>query len=283
MKEKNIDFNDPYVGKRRARLAVPLVLCAVILVGAFSFLAILIKNDFDLSRFLGVREAEDETGTTSVPEETQTAAPAFSDPDAVNVLVYVQADGSLSFMELVSVSEKENSIRVKPLSLDGTCEKDGRTFTVRELYAQYGISAVRAALAEKGFAAQRAAGFSETDFKRLLGTLGPVTVSVPRDAEFRVNAITYSLAAGEQILKPDTLLQYMKNAYAGDEKLKAEGAAFAAILRTHLTVDNVEKGEEFFSRIVNFADTDISMFDYAAYKDALIALLSAAPAVTVIS
>ena len=283
MKEKNIDFNDPFVGKRRARLAVPLILCAVILVGAFSFLAILIKNDFDFSRFLGLREAEEETSETAAVAETAAPAAPFSDPDAVNVLFYCHADGALSFMELISASEKENSIRVKPLAADGVYTKDGRSYTLAELYGKFGVSAVKNALAEKNCAVHRVAGFSETNFKRLMQKLGETVVNVPRDTEFRVNAITYSLAAGEQVLKPDTLLQYMKHAFSGDEKLKAEGAAMAAVLRTHLTADTIARGEDFFAGVVNLADTDISMFDFLEQRDALTAFLSAAPAVTVIS
>ena len=86
-----------------------------------------------------------------------------------------------------------------------------------------------------------------------------------------------------QTLTPDILLQYMKHAFSGDEKLKAEGAAFAEILRTHLTAENVDRGEAFFSELVNLADTDISMFDYAGFRARLSAFLAGSPAISVIS
>ena len=52
--------------------------------------------------------------------------------------------------------------------------------------------------------------------------LGDVTVNVPRDVSFAQDGITYSLSAGEQTLRGDTVLNFMKYAYAGDEKLTAK-------------------------------------------------------------
>ena len=161
--------------------------------------------------------------------------------------------------------------------------REEREYTLSALFGQFGVSAVRDALAQKGYPVHRAVGFSETNFKRLLSMLGDVEVDVPHDTVFHVDAITYTLSAGVQSMKPDLLLQYMKHAFSGDEKLKAEGSAFAEILRTHLTAENVDRGEEFFASLINLADTDVTMFDYAGNKDRLTAFLSASPAFTVIS
>ncbi len=285
MKKKEIDFGKKTAARSRGRRPVLLAAAAAVFLGLASFLLIMIKNDFDFSRFLGARDPVEETSagdaqTTAAPEET--AAP-FSDADTVNVLFYCFTDGSPSFFELVIFSEKENTIRVKPLAMDGVCVREGREYTTAGLYETFGVSALKTALAEKNYRVHRCVGFSETNFKRLLQKLGEVRVNVPRDVDFRADAITYSLSAGVQELKPDVLLQYMKHAYTGDDKLKAEGAAFAEILRAHLTADNVERGEAFFSELVNLAQTDISMFDYAGFHTRLAEFLAASPAVSVIS
>ena len=282
--KKEIDFTRDGDRRPRSRFLFPLIAVAAVLAGLISFLALLAKNDFDLARFIGVREAPEET-TASQAElsaEAPTAAP-FSDPNAVNVLFYCADGNTLSFAELVVFSASENAIRVKPLALNGIYTRDGVSDTPQTLYAAIGISAVREALASRGYPVHKSVGFTDTNFKRVLLLLGDVQIAVPRDVTFRADAISYSLTAGRQVLKPDLLLQYMKHAYTGDDKLSAEGEAFAEILRTHLTAENVEKGESFFSTLVNYAQTDISMFDYLETRDALLRMLQAAPSITVIS
>ena len=149
----------------------------------------MIKNDFDFSKFVGVRRAEEETSGAEASEaETETAAP-FSDTDAVNVLFYCTDDGAPSFFELVIFSEKENSIRVKPLAMDGIYVRDGVEYTPDRLFRTFGASALKAALEEKNYPVHRSVGFTETNFKRLLQKLGEVRVNVPRDVEFRVGAL----------------------------------------------------------------------------------------------
>ena len=283
--KKEIRFNRRRPHANRSRWLFPLIAVGVVAAGLVSFLIIMAENDFSFSRFIGVREAGE---TTAPAQETQpgpeaaTAAP-FTDPNAVNVLFYCTEGVTPSFMELVCFSASENAVRVKPLALDGVYDRDGEPYALRELFSSIGVSAVTDALRARGYPVRRYVGFSETNFKRLLLRLGDVTVNVPHDVSFKAQAITYTLSAGPQVLKPDILVQYMKHAYSGDDKLRAEGAAFAEILRTHLTAENVGAGEAFFSDMVNYADTDISMFDYQRARDALTAMLEASPAFTVIS
>lgn len=287
-KTQNIEFTAAREPRRRVRLRVLLVVLAVFLMGALSFLVILAHNDFDFSLFLGTR-TEDATGETdTAPPETLSAAAnaaaPFTDENAVNVLFFCAANGTdLDFCELVSFSVQENAIRVKPVALESDFSWNGRDFTLKKLFADYSASAVSSSFRDKNIRVSRYVSMTESAFKQILQTLGDVTVDVPRDISFAVDGITYTLSAGEQTMRPDQLLKYMKYAYAGDEKLAAEGRLFAEILRTHFTEANVRRGEDFFSSLIDRTATDLSVFDYAAHKDAVLQFLAGAPAVSVIS
>ncbi len=172
---------------------------------------------------------------------------------------------------------------MKPVTPQSDFSWNGRDYTLKKLYEEVSASAVAAALQDKGVRVSRYVDMGETAFKQIMGTLGEVEVNVPRDVSYKVNGITYDQKAGMQTMKGDALLHYMTHAFEGDERYRAQGEAFAAILRTHFTEENLQKGEEFFTSLLNHTDTDISVFDYANKKDAVSAFLQAAPRIEVIS
>ncbi len=65
--------------------------------------------------------------------------------------------------------------------------------------------------------------------------------------------------------------------------LPLQAEAMTQILRTHFTAENVDKGDEFFSELINLVDSDISAFDYAHSRSELSSLLSSKPPVNTIS
>ena len=288
-RDKNIDFTGGQDQRRRVRLRILLIVAAVFLVGALSFVIILARNDFDMNLFLGTRSREEATSeqqTGEAPSETQprsAAAAPFTDENAVNILFFCADDDKLDFCLLASFSAEENAIRVKPLTPESEYSWNGRDTTLRSLYEEVSAAAVAAAMQDKGVRVARYVDMNETSFKQIMQTLGEVDVAVPRDVSYAVNGITYTQKAGVQTMRGDALLKYMKHAFEGDERFRAQGEAFAAILSTHLTEENLLRGEEFFTSLLNRTETDISVFDYANEKDAVQRFLQNAPAIEVIS
>ncbi len=287
-KDRDIDFTGWQVREKNVRLRVFLIVLAVIFAGALSFVIILARNDFDINLFLGTRTKDDTAETETLPPDEDApmpgaAAAPFTDENAVNVLFFCADDGKLDFCLLASFSKEENAIRVKPVTPQSDFSWNGRNYTLKKLYEEVSASAVAAALQDKGVRVSRYVDMGETAFKQIMGTLGEVEVNVPRDVSYKVNGITYDQKAGMQTMKGDALLHYMTHAFEGDERYRAQGEAFAAVLRTHFTEENLQKGEEFFTSLLNHTDTDISVFDYANKKDAVSAFLQAAQRIEVIS
>ena len=287
-KDRNIDFTGGQYREKNVRLRVFLIVLAVFLAGALSFVMILAHNDFDINLFLGTRTKDDteETETFLPDEETPTpggSAAPFTDENAVNVLFFCADDGKLDFCLLASFSKEENAIRVKPVTPESDYSWNGRDYTLKSLYEEVSASAVAAAMQDKGVRVARYVDMGETSFKQIMGTLGEVEVNVPRDVSYKVNGITYDQKAGPQTMKGDALLYYMTYAFEGDERYRAQGEAFASVLRTHFTEENLQKGEDFFTSLLNRTDTNISVFDYAGQKEAVAEFMQAAPRIEVIS
>ena len=284
MKNRSLDFTKNAPGKR-ASVKIALIITAVIAAGAFSFVALLAMNDFDAARFFGTREAEETTIETAEEESTEpvSTAPAFTDENSMNFLLLCgDSDKNIAFCDVVSVSYAENVIRVKPVSPELTLQFGGGEYPLSELYAMSSAASVKEALNRKGMNISRHISVTETNFKMIMQKLGAVDIRLEKDVKFSVDAITYTYSAGVQTMTSDALLKYMKYAGVGDALLTVQAEAFAQVLRTHFTAENVDRGEDYFASLINLVDSDISAFDYTQNRAALSEFLSKHPPVNVI-
>lgn len=281
---KNIDFTKKQTKKSHVPAVVAGLVVLIIILGAASFLVILAKNDFSLEKFFGTREPASEE---QIPEETTLpsvtdAAPAFSADDGRNYLfICSDDDKNMTFCIVMCVSREENSIRIKPVSTELQVDYRGTEYTLTELYRTFSSGGVKDALEARGIPVVHYASFSETSFKQLMQKLGSVSFELPADISFSVEAITYTYSAGPVEMTSDSLLKYMKYSASGDDLLSAQALAFSAVISTHLTVENINRGESFFAEIINLGQTDISAFDYSGSKDKICAFLECSPVVSV--
>ncbi|MBQ6421017.1 MAG: hypothetical protein IJK02_08105 [Clostridia bacterium] len=284
-RNRNIDFNrDTYDESRRILKRILWCVLAAVLVGGASFVILLARNDFDFSRFIGRRT---ETTTDETTSETETAgggsAPLFSDENAVNILFLCADEEKLDFCEIFSFSKAECSIKIKAIAPDLPLTYNGKKDALSGIYKSYSGSAVRDAIVGRGIPIARMITAQESGFRQVIRLLGPVTVDVPREADFSVDGIRYTLEAKPQEMTADTLLNYMTHAFSDDERVSIQAGAWADILRQHLTPENVERGESFFSKLINCVNTDISAFDYAEYRMPLSDFLMQKPGISVIN
>ena len=280
-KNQGLDFASK-PKQKKATGTIALIVIGVLILGALSFVVILAKNDFDIDKFIGKRDDESTTAdeNTTSTEDVSESAPAFSDTEAVNFLFLCKDDTDLSFCSIISVSVKENNVKVKGIPTDYSFDTaDGRQ-TLSELYRLKGVSAVREQFANKGIAIDRYVLASESAFKQILGKLGTTVVNVPRDTEFVDGEIKYTFSAGENEMTADNILKYIKFADTGDSSATTQAAAEAAVIEQHMTYTNFAKGDTFFSTLINQVETDISAFDYTGKNEEIKAFLLAEPSVT---
>lgn len=282
----DIDFKSrASAGNRSVRKRVALALLAALIAGAVLFTVLLGLNDFDISKFLGARAGEETNTQPGGNEAVSVPADAlFSDTAAKNILVILSEEKNVTLSALLSFSVRENSVKVKPIAGDVKLSYAGREGTLEDLFSDFGAIGVKTALEEKyGLTVVRYLSITEANFKNLFQILGSTPVYFERAAVFSVDAIKYSFVRGTWELTPDALLAVIKYAYEGEDGLRFGGQVLADILKAHLTPENFQKGEAFFSGLVNYVSGNITAFDYADYKDAVEAFLLSLPEITVIS
>lgn len=281
-KKRNLDFNS------RAREKRPLliwsgIVVSVLLAGIMSFVILLAVNDFSLEKLLGARQLTDTETTTLNEEETSEPDAPYTDENALNFLALCVDETDIILCELISVSVKENAIRIKPVSPDISLEYGGNTLSLQELFEMYSVKAVCEAFEERNTRIDRWAVIDEYSFKTMMKSLGEVAVFLEKDVSYVVDSITYTLQAGTRNMTSETLLNYLKYAGQGDDLALLQAQAVATVISTHFTVENLEKGEKFFSTLINLIDTNINAFDFNNSYTAIYNFIKNSPEISVIS
>lgn len=282
-KRKNLDFNSRAREKRPLLIWATLVV-GVLLAGIVSFVILLAANDFSLEKLLGARQPSDTESTTALSEEaTSQAAAPYTDENALNFLAMCVDKTDVILCELISVSASENALRIKPVSPDISLEYGGNTMSLQELFEAYSVKAVCEALEARNTRIDRWVVIDEHSFKTMMKSLGEVAVFLEKDVSYVVDSITYTLNAGTRNMTSETLLNYLKYAGQGDELALLQAQAVATVISTHFTVENLEKGEKFFSSLINLVDTNINAFDFNNSYSAIYNFIENSPEISVIS
>lgn len=283
-KHADIDFNHSIRGDNAGIKRVIIALAAVLVLGVVIFAAVMALNDFSFDKFIGAEESSSQEASSGEKSASPDSfAAPFSDAQAVNVLLVCHSEKNITFCELMSFSAAENSIRVKPVSTDLLLPFGGGDMRISEIFYNFGAAEIARAFAEKNVPVHRYLSVSEAKFKLILQKLGNVTVNMPGRVDVNVDAIRYQFAKGAQELTPDAVIGLMKYAYEDEDALSFQAEAVAGILRTHFTVETVQRGSGFFSDIVNLIDGNLTAFDFAEYQPRVIEFLEHNPEISVIS
>lgn len=97
-----------------------------------------------------------------------------------------------------------------------------------------------------------------SQFKKIIASLGGVTVNVPNDVNYKSDEYNLILDKGTQKLSDEYTYKYLAVSQ-GNEKLRI----MCDILYSALTPENCEKSDSLFKIFVNNCKTDISVFDYS--------------------
>lgn len=272
--------------KKKRSVPHPVILGVVLCVAAFlvSVFVILAVNDFDIGRALGAREE------TLPHEETtaeENAADVLADTEAfresLTFLLLCSDDDGLVFCQLAGVDIAGKKVRIKPVPTDYTLVLPSGEATVSEVFGKQSLSVLAASFASRNINIKKYIHVTEDNLRRLLSNLGSVDVEVTGNYEFNIDAVKYTFTPGVQNMAPDTLIKYMKYSETGETVLRLQANTAAAVFRQHFTKENLNKGESFFSTLINLVDTNITAFDYNGALPVLTALLSEEVEIAVVS
>ncbi len=286
MDKKNVINFAPRSEKRKHGVPryVTITIICCLLAFAVSAFVILAINDFDLGRALGAREPSTQLSDETTAENGDDVSADESElSEALTFLLLCSDSQELTFCQLVSVDTAGRKIRIKPIPLDYTLKPQSGEITVAEAFVKESLSVFAASFSTRNIHIKRYVHITEDNFKRFMSLLGPVPVTVTGNYEISIDAVRYTFAPGVQNMTSDILLKYMKFAEEGEAALRIQGDAVGAVFRQHFTAENLGKGEDFFSSLINLVDTNITAFDYTGAQDALSRLLSGDVTVAVVS
>ena len=240
--------------------------CCLVIVGAFSFMWLWRSVDYDFNNMFAQRE----TTETTVAATTE---PVPTEPEGVIVLLIVHTSdggGVLRSVCEVKTDFGSGSTELYPCSLDALCVYNDRSMSVEECYKTYGPAALgTAAKSVTGVNADRYLRVRDSGFVNIIKLLGDITYVSPSAISYTTDDVVLELPAGEQQLKSASALKLVK--YNNASKSAGDAAYcnayfLGSALCMYFTEKNALMGEELFSSVINYVETDVSVLDYTAEK-----------------
>ena len=276
---KNLTYTSETVRNRRHTVLTVLVVAAALLVGVGSVFFLLEKNDYDMKKMLGMRS--ETVPTTAV--QSQATLPALAvitaPKDEYNFLMVCEDAGSIAFMAEIGVSLSGTSIRVNAVSPHHMLEYNGKQITLAQMCAEYSYDLVNSYNENSPKEFDKYLRISASRFKKMMTELGAITVHVDEDIPYVADDVAYTFRAGDLALTSDLLLKYMTLSAQGEELLQHQEQALISLLKTHFTTRLANGGEAYFSKVISFFTTDISIYDYRNAADVLHAYLLLNPVI----
>ncbi len=286
MRKKDIiNFAPTGVNRRRRTPGyVGFIVFACIALFVGSVLIILAINDFDIGRALGAREAETEAtddGSSSSLSVSASPKPELSSREEYTFLVICSDKSEVLFAQLIYVRPADAQIKIVPVPEDRAMKTEDGEMSFSDMFRTASLGTLCEAFSRDSVNVDRYVHVTEENYRILLSNLGAVSVQVEEHCEFNVDAVKYTFEPGIREMTSDMLIKYLK--YAGNEKNRDRIRALVtlSVFRQHFTKSNFEKGEGFFSSLINSVDSNITAFDYGAAKPIIESMLSDTTEITV--
>ncbi|HZJ77638.1 MAG TPA: LCP family protein [Clostridia bacterium] len=234
-------------------------LLIVVVFGSISALYFLKSINFDVSTFFG--NANDDTTTQDEQETTP-----FKLYETKYFLVYCtdSTADDLYFTAIVKADLNKHSFTVCTLSQNERVTVAQTNASLIEHYKSAGAIRLVQAIEElAGIEIDRYIGSTESNFKKAINEMGSLAVTIDKRIDFKNEDFMLSLIEGEQGLKGDTLLKYLRYfSLSGDNGLDGQANIFCLMLEQYISPKNVKNGESLFGKLINYVDSNISILDY---------------------
>lgn len=236
--------------------AVALAIIAAVLV--------LKQYDFDLSGASNKTEetTEPETETTqkvkyATGKKTFMVYCTDDNEKEVQFLMLIRADMDQSFVKIhpMNVSEEIYScsgVGVSKKVNASTCFLSGGSGMLKEACENY-----------FGIKVDKYFGIDASDFENITVNFRNVTLNIPNTVTLTKNGDSESFEAGKQDITNRALYKYMTYDGFGsaDDKMTAQAEGMKAMIDQYITDSFIDNINVIFSRIINLADSDISVID----------------------
>ena len=250
---------------KRKRVFIVLFLCFSLLLGTMSTLILWRSYNYDFNNIFG----EQATQTTTPQMAEITEAPTYEGRAVFFLAVTSDDKTAVRFINLISVDLADKTIRVVPvdankmlsdgqLSLNDAVIKQSREYLITE--------------AEKVLLTtiDRYVILTETSYKSIFNVFGNVDVFLEEEIAYDTEDMFLELKRGKNTLTPEKAYKYMKyvsTTYSGLKASEKNADVIVAAFSAFYTLENNEKSEDYFTKIINYCETDISIVDFINVKE----------------
>lgn len=222
-------------------------------ISVFLALLILIASASAITFFR--EKAKNEAANST--ESDLTAINDGSRKEKVNILfIPVSADEEVLYLCIFGIDTLNNSFSVSCVSTPDGADP-AKPLELIEL-------------AEKAYALKidRYVLITRDQFKGFSQVLGGYSVNLKNRIDYTGKDFTLSLPAGKRTLYGDLFFNYVRFTGLGGSEHEREKQAelLADYIRQCLTKENVENGDDLFSRLVNTCTTNINISDFNKYQ-----------------
>ena len=239
--------------------------CFFVLLASISFLLLLKHYDFNLASITSINES-------STKEET-TVPPAPSVEGVRNYLLVctADADNTMRFAAVVTADMNNKVLSIKALNTNAVTNISGCNGNFAQQLT-FGGSPQLLLAAEKlsGLKIDKYIRSTDSKFKSIINYVGGIEMTVEKAIDIRTADLTAIIGAGEQTMTGDTMLKYIRT-FENEPQKQAE--IIAQMIEQKLTASNLAKADSYYKRIINLADSNISVVDFADMKRSFEALL----------
>lgn len=237
----------------------------------FGAVAYVVLDAYDYSPSSAFSDLLGDNNQESPPEETPV------EYENANFLAFITAnrsDEAYAFA-VIHAGLVEKTFRVIVLPPDTLAESGENEETLEELLFSSGAEAVcRAVEKLTGVKIARHIRATQGGFEKMVDKLGGVQFNVERDLVYSSAQLSMHVQGGEQTLTGSAALNVMRYPEWEQSELhqyKIQAMMIAALIDQHLTSQNAEKGDDLFNALINLVQSDISVADYRAYSQMIIA------------
>ena len=232
----------------------------IVILSAFSAFLFMRSLDFDFNNIVDRTKAEEPSDAPT--NDVQTYSVSELSGKSVYLLMLTDDSSNADFGFIITADFDSKFISVESFDANQKLS-DGKTY--RDIYGTEFISGLKSRLnADFDLSVDKYIICTASQFKRIIASLGGVTVNVTEDVNYKSSEFNVSLDKGTQKLSDEYAYKYL-----AISEIHEKSRIMCDMLASALTPENSEKSDDLFKIFVNNCKTDISVIDYSNYLEKL--------------
>ena len=217
--------------------------------------------------YIGVRSGGFSWHEREDASETDVSAEPMPEVSGVKNLLLLCASPDktdIRFLTVMQINFDDNTYTISSFSPRESVNTGDKLATLLEHYQSGGVRQLtRAMETRSGIRIDRYIASDDNTFKRAINSMGAVTFNFPEQVNYRSEDFAIVLIEGEQKMRGDDLLKYLRYCGAlGEEGLDMQSQAIGEMFRQYINEKNLGKMNNLYSSLINTVSSDISAMDF---------------------